>query len=161
MALFQKKNDKPVDKVERNLEQLETAIQKDMESKKTVSKWSRGFGIAALVCVGGVFVAKAIVLLEVLPVLVLAYGVSKMIGYSIDKSLNQKYVAQASLMAAQEGRNPKGQEPDGPSLSTQKPASSEFDAAARIADLEKQVQDLSRGNPLKPSDIVKPKQSLK
>ena len=37
----------------------------------------------------------------------------------------------------------------------------EFDAAARIVELEKQVQDLSRGNPLKASDIVKPKQSLK
>lgn len=161
MALFQKKKDKPVDKVERNLEQLETSIQKDLESKKTVSKWSRGFGIAALVCTGALFVAKAIVLLEVLPVLVLGYGISKMIGYSIDKGLNDKYVAQANLIAAQDGRSPKGQEPDGPSLSTQKPASSEFDAAARIVELEKQVQDLSRGNPLKASDIVKPKQPLK
>ena len=145
--------------IARSLEQLEQGIRKGIAAQKSLSGWSKRLGYAALGLGALAFIAKAPVFLGLTVLATAGYAVTNIAAYFIDRNLNHKYEAQASLTLAQQANKP-GMEPK-PSV-PQNGIAPEFKNAAdgeagRIHKLEEKVEDLKQQVEGKPATLDKPK----
>lgn len=143
--------------IESKLEQIEQAIQKQIQERKEMGKVTRTFAIIGGVCLAGVVLVKA-------PIFILGAGaalagaaVTEMIRGRKGEQLNDMYQTQAALMIAQEASR-KGQAPTPANDLKGEGIKNGFGKNAdRVEKLAEDVEALKEAVEGKPVELDKPK----
>lgn len=147
---FGKNKKDPTARIEQSLDTLEKDIQDTSASRSFWRKWCNGSAALAGISLLLVVVVKAPVIIPFTLLCLASSVVSGVIGFDIERSLNRKYQAQASMLQARELAAVSEKTLD----NAPKPAS-DFDTAAKVGDLERRVGELESEVKLEPVDLSK------
>lgn len=147
-----------IERIDQSLNDLDASIQKDVKTRKIMSKAAKILGWVVVGIVPVAFVVKPLaifLLVEVFPITAAGYLLTKLAGFVTDRMLNDKYAAQAQLLEVKKNLSgaPEEVSPNTPAPAPE--AAANFDAASRIRKLEEQVERLEKETSPKPVQIVK------
>ena len=168
MSIFSRKEEAPVEtaasrKIAKSIEELDAALQKDIESRDNMGLWSSRLGTTALV-VGALFLLTPIKVPLVLGIGAIAgvgYGIMRMLRQECDDNIAKKLESKAKLELVEEAARAVGK-PVGPSAANTPKISGEYNAksdpeAERIAAIEERIKALQDELEGKPVVLDKPK----
>lgn len=142
--------------IESKLEQIEQAIQKQIQERKEMGKVTRTFAIIGGVCVAGVLLVKAPIFILGAGVALAGVAVTEMIRGRKGEQLNDMYQTQAALMIAQEASR-KGQPTPANDLKGEGIKNGFGKNADRVEKLAEDVEALKEAVEGKPVELDKSK----
>lgn len=168
MRFFSRKEEAPVEtaasrKIAKSIQELDESLQKDVESRDNMGRWSSRLGTTALV-IGAIFLLTPIKVPLVLGAGVIAgvgYGITRMMRQEYDDTIAKKLESKAKLELVEEAARVVGK-PVGPSAGNTPKISGEYNAksdpeAERIAAIEARIKALQEELDGKPVVLDKPK----
>lgn len=142
--------------IESKLEQIEQAIQKQIQERKEMGKVTRTFAIIGGVCVAGVLLVKAPIFILGAGAALAGVAVTEMIRGRKGEQLNDMYQTQAALMIAQEASR-KGQPAPANDLKSEGIKNGFGKNADRVEKLAEDVEALKEAVEGKPVELDKSK----